>query len=247
MKYIVQWIASVFLAISTSLSSLSGVTPVYNANKNQQPQQISETVYIEPLVQCKIHDNCGGGTRQMKQSECDMSYCCNFSVNCGGPKLTTKALCDSSTCCETAPGKWILYQTSEACNRDQESYNSSNHTALIDCVLSFGTYKVTEAECNDAKSKISSQSNNNYAQPTYVPITPYIYSTPIIYATPTVDVARQEEINRCMDRAKSIYDDAKINCRNVARGYGIGSSSWTEQCLQTAQDDYAYAVYLCKN
>lgn len=54
------------------------------------------------LINCNIHINCGGGTKQMTQSEC---------VN--------------STCCQIGD-RWYLYSSSNKCNEDQAEYAANN-------------------------------------------------------------------------------------------------------------------------
>jgi hypothetical protein len=52
----------------------------------------------DPIVNCVIGDNCGGGSRSMKKSECLMTTCCNRS-----------------------DGKWYFYLDKNKCDSDKAS------------------------------------------------------------------------------------------------------------------------------
>jgi len=56
---------------------------------------------MDMIVDCKIHPNCGGGTRRMRKSECDRSICCEIG------------------------GKWYFYSSREKCTEDQKKYWNS--------------------------------------------------------------------------------------------------------------------------
>ena len=62
----------------------------------------------DPLVNCQIHVNCGGGTRLLK-----------------------KSICDQSTCCQIG-NSWIFYESKSKCTQDQNSYwsNRTNYNYL---------------------------------------------------------------------------------------------------------------------
>ena len=63
---------------------------------------------LDPIVTCNISANCGGGTKQMKQSECSRS-----------------------TCCEVGNG-WEMYPSKEECTKAQQAGNTVNNNQ-IDC------------------------------------------------------------------------------------------------------------------
>jgi hypothetical protein len=95
-------------------------------------------------VNCQVPSNCGGGTRRLKKSECNLSTCCQsggsyifttnsqncltkclISANCGGGyKEMRKSDCDDMTCCQVN-NTWILRSKSE-CHSEQnsEAYSS---------------------------------------------------------------------------------------------------------------------------
>jgi len=56
----------------------------------------------DPIVTCLIHADCGGGSRQLKQSVCRQTTCCQIGSS------------------------WIFYESSSKCDRDQNSYNNQN-------------------------------------------------------------------------------------------------------------------------
>jgi len=58
-------------------------------------QKVYPTKDPDPPVLCNISDKCGGGTKPLKQSECNNSTCCQIG------------------------DKWIFYQDKSQCTRDQ--------------------------------------------------------------------------------------------------------------------------------
>lgn len=81
-----------------SNSELIGSTPTIKPTiVKKVPQPTTDT---DPPVHCQIDTKCGGGTKPMKKSECDASYCCYYPE---GAQLTTKEKCDSVTPTETTP------------------------------------------------------------------------------------------------------------------------------------------------
>lgn len=211
-------------------TEIPAVTPTPYSTSKPNP------VYIDPdpIIACNINSNCGGGTRQMKQSECNQSTCCTRSPNCGGGAfLTTRSACSSSTCCQVG-GSWSIYSSKEKCTEAQRGSGSN----IVDCPLKAGSVKLTEASCDQA---IYDEVYND----TYKALGGG--STPTYFPLPTEDpTITQQIIQICLDRALSNYNSAKTNCYNVARANGIISSSWTQQCVQTATENYSYEKSLCK-
>ncbi|MEM4711401.1 MAG: peptidoglycan-binding protein [Candidatus Woesearchaeota archaeon] len=56
----------------------------------------------DPLVNCLVHENCGGGSRLLK-----------------------KSICDQSTCCQIG-NSWIFYESKDKCKQDQENFYKNN-------------------------------------------------------------------------------------------------------------------------
>lgn len=52
----------------------------------------------DPMINCNVHENCGGGTRYVKNS-----------------------VCGNSTCCKVGD-HWIFYLSKDECNKDQKKY-----------------------------------------------------------------------------------------------------------------------------
>lgn len=78
----------------------------YSVNTSNNNTNVNNN-YIDPdpLVNCQIHANCGGGTRLLK-----------------------KSICDQSTCCQIG-NSWIFYESKSKCIQDQNSYwsNKANY------------------------------------------------------------------------------------------------------------------------
>jgi len=62
---------------------------------------------IDPLVNCTVSTNCGGGTRQLKQS-----------------------ICNQSTCCQVG-STWLFYESKDKCIQDQQNYNNQNKNTNV--------------------------------------------------------------------------------------------------------------------
>jgi len=84
---------------SPSLSPLPSLKPIYYSPK---PKPVIDS---NPLVNCNIHVNCGGGTKLLKQSECNKSICCGFNYS-----------------------GWKIYPSSEECTKAQQEENRQNNT-----------------------------------------------------------------------------------------------------------------------
>lgn len=61
----------------------------------------------DPPVHCSIHENCGGGTTPLKQSECDNSICCQIG------------------------DEWIFYKDKDQCAKDQSASYKYTETNTI--------------------------------------------------------------------------------------------------------------------
>lgn len=73
---------------------------ISNDVSNTQPVTVVQPKVIDadPMVNCNVHDNCGGGTRYIK-----------------------KSVCENSTCCKVGDD-WIFYFSKDECNKDQKEY-----------------------------------------------------------------------------------------------------------------------------
>lgn len=209
------------------------------------------TIDPDPIVSCNIHASCGGGTRQMKKSACDQSYCCFYSSNCGGGAvLTTKVACESSICCQVGNG-WSIYPSKEKCILAQQSNtadvtkNTGEVTIYPPCTIYYSILNKTETYYNDVSPE-ECQKWRDQANALAVPFQPII--TPIPTTDPAIaEQQRLADIQRCKDSAKSKYDYEATILRNQYRAAGALSSSDYGLASQKLQSDYQYWLYLCDN
>ncbi len=168
--------------------------------------------------------------------------CVSSAPNCSGYSIRVRqSQCSKITCCQVG-NVWSVYPSKEKCDEDQKAAAPK----LVECVLSYGTFKVTEQYCNEAKSRDTYGSSNskNYptnAYPTYTSII-----TP--YQTPTIsEEQRLADIQHCKDNAKRKYDSESSTLRNTYKAAGALSSSDYGMASKKLQDDYNYWLYLCEN
>lgn len=123
------------------------------------PTPIPRQIYIapaidpNPIVNCNISSTCGGGTRQMKKSECDQSICCQLG------------------------SAWSVYPSRTACTQAQSNYNSNNSgsnyppcTVYYPALHTFSTYSYTSPEtCRQWQNTANTGSTNVIQQPIPVP------------------------------------------------------------------------------
>jgi len=69
---------------------------------------------MDMVVDCRIHPNCGGGTRRMRKSECDRSTCCEID------------------------GKWYFYPSKEKCTEDRKKYWSDYYDKYNSITNNYG-------------------------------------------------------------------------------------------------------------
>ena len=87
-------------------------------------------------MNCRNSENCGGGTRKLKLSECN-----------------------KSTCCQIGNG-WYFYPSIDECQKTQAA-RAPRYVAptpwptasLVVCQLSYGVYQLTSDKCNELKTK----------------------------------------------------------------------------------------------
>lgn len=92
----------------------------------------------DPVISCSIDEKCGGGTKQLRQS-----------------------VCNNSTCCQIE-NEWYFYEDKTKCKNDQVDLQPK----LITCNLWFGEFKMTESECQRLKSNNTTQ-DVDYESSTY--------------------------------------------------------------------------------
>ena len=176
-----------------------------------------KTTNPNPIIDCNVSVECGGGTKQMTSSACKQSTCCQIG------------------------NVWSLYKDLDTCKADQAKHYSNNSdsntiTTNPPCEVYYAslgysqTYThLTADECNSRKAMFGGTNNTN---------------TPVVVPTPTPD--NSVAIQDCLNRANQTYNNATLDCKNLARANGGTSSSWYLQCTQGATQDYSYAKSLCK-
>jgi len=75
----------------------------------------------DPIITCNIHANCGGGSRQMKRSECNQTICCQIE------------------------GNWYFYLSKEKCLQDQAAWANYHKRNYYVPNYDFPTYTYTPA------------------------------------------------------------------------------------------------------
>ena len=180
------------------------------------------------LINCNVHANCGGGTRQMTQSECSDSICCQVG------------------------DQWLVYTSRSKCNEDQAKYEASNRimpptgarqngsTVPIypPCTLYSKTYThLTPDECKKEKEI---EKSIKHVAPSNIPTispTPWSTYTP----NPTSNTPSSEQIAKCKTAVRAKFDDLVLNCNTLQgsavdvcrRAYGDQIGSYLNTCEQT--------------
>lgn len=90
------------LQVNKDVVNNAVVTPVptpYNTPTTEPvvyatQKPVVKTINNDPIVACNINSNCGGGTKQMKNSDCTKSICCQIAN--GSWILTDKDSCNKA-------------------------------------------------------------------------------------------------------------------------------------------------------
>lgn len=179
------------------------------------------TPYIDPdpIVNCESsYPNCKGSTIKARRSQCSKITCCGFN-----------------------DGKWIVYETTAKCNEAQKSVEPK----LVSCVLSYGTFNLTESKCSEYKAK-DGYAPSTYTYPTLIPVT-------TTQPQPVVDYAAQNQKNielraDCLGGVAT-YQRSQQAIINARRDLGLSSkvnltNSLTSQCDQMRRDcESKYPTY----
>lgn len=190
----------------------------------------------DPIITCNIHANCGGGTRQMKQSECSQMICCSINKKCGGgARFITKAECNNLYCCFLNDGTSKL-MTKNECDNYTESYpkieqssnNSSSNTFNYDspetypaCTIFYRTLGYSQTYTHLSPEEcVSQQKKMDQSVYTYEPL-----------PTPTYNPAIKE---KCIADAERLYNElCEIQKQNQRDIGGI-----PEQCELLSREYY---------
>lgn len=175
----------------------------------------------DPIITCSIHEKCGGGSKQLKQSVCNNMICCFYDSKCGGPKFVYKSECGQSvTCCGLSDGSWKTMKVDE-CNKLHNSYKSNNNGSTYTysnsnyppCTIYYPalkysqTYSYTSPEqCQQWKNNVNSSTTS-----TYTPIPQATYSTPAPTPQPTTDPALCSQAVAMWNSYKENFDESKYS------------------------------------
>lgn len=102
----------------------------------------------DPVVACNVHESCGGGTKQLRQSVCSNSICCQVG------------------------NSWTFYEDKNRCLADQSSYNTTNNSQYVPCTVYGQTYNLTPEKCRYYQSEEAS-ANKALNSDSYTPPTQY--------------------------------------------------------------------------
>jgi peptidoglycan hydrolase-like protein with peptidoglycan-binding domain len=80
-----------YLSLNKNTNNQTNSTITNNQNSNFDDP--------DPLINCLVHPNCGGGTRLLRKSVCDQSICCQIG------------------------NSWIFYESKDKCLQDQNNLN----------------------------------------------------------------------------------------------------------------------------
>lgn len=208
-----------------------------------------QPVYVDPdpIINCNIHANCGGGNKKMKKSECDNMTCCTFDIKCGGSKLVTKAECNNSYCCYLRDGTSKLLSSKNACDNyypNVPSTNTYTPPSYPSCTVYYPIlgYSQTYTNTSPGTCKIwqdqASAGSKTYTAPTAQP-------TPTLTESQAQALIDQHngQVKDCQYAVIDRYgDDTRIsvNCNNQ-----FGFSSATEACITINSQNRQKAYNAC--
>jgi len=162
------------------------------------------------LVECNIDENCGGGWKRIRQSECNNSVCCQID------------------------NKWIFYPSREKCEQDQKAQYVPKETQ-IECWGPDGkSFMTTQKECDEFNTAWGKSYNNTStkasgnSQPSsgFVSVPCYLSGSQSMTATwgNDYDEARRScetlqkdniEYAECSSDKQASYDACQASCRSV--------------------------------
>jgi len=152
--------------VQTKNNKVVFITAMKNITTNKKVTSTTGT--SDPIVNCTINANCGGGTRQMKQSECNQSICCQIGNN------------------------WSIYPSKTTCTQAQNNFYAINSGVTTNnyppCTIYYPalgysqTYSyISPEQCQIWKNNATKSTTN-----TYVPSVT-IAPTPTLTPVPTTD------------------------------------------------------------
>lgn len=210
---------------------ISSPSPTQSPSPNPT---VKGTFTSDPVITCNINANCGGGSRQLKQSICNIMTCCTIDARCGGPKFITKSECSNSYCCFFSDGTGKLLGSKSECDNYYSNTPSNNlpvtntytPTTYYTCTLyypalnlyqTYNSLYKTKEECDVAQEKINQIGGSTYQTPT---------------PQPTFDTqAYNAQVEQCQSSVIERYDSLLRGCQ-----IRYGDSSATEACQRIYTD-----------
>lgn len=192
------------------------------------------TANPDPIVSCQFKHT---PVRQMKSSECRRSTECQLVQG----------------------GDWFFFPTVEDCKKAQEEYKvaqrqtqppntgpSYNLQPTVTCVLSYGTFQLTQSYCDSLKATDTQRST--VEEPILQEPTPTDEELLAIYELQLQEQQRQEEerqqqINQCKNEVNSYYNQQVQNCYIQYGGY----SSAGPACERIMNEERGRALKKCED
>lgn len=215
--------------------------PVSQSTPTLEPaakgEQTIPTPDPNPIVNCSIHADCGGGSKQMRLSECNQMTCCTIHEKCGGgARFITKTECDNLYCCSLKDGTSKLMTKNECDAYYSASGNivSGNNTSTLPtyppCTIYYPNlnhaetyYYLSPEQCQKSKESLIIPVSSPTPIPTYQPSLPPIQTEDQLQITAG---QIEQDIKHCKNEVHAYYNQQVRNC-----SIQFGGSSAEEACI----------------
>jgi len=190
---------------SVPTPTLYQVLPTIKTVNKVNNTQNNNSGVVTDMVNCNINAKCGGGTKLMKKSECDSSYCC-FLKDGTAKLLSSKSACDN-------------YFSNTTTNQN------TNTTNYPPCIISHPEggsstyYNISPEQCKKDKDTFNSIYNASKPAPT----SSYVAPTTYVYQTPT---SNQAYIDQCKAICSSSGVAALKKITEFATSMGTINTQW---------------------
>lgn len=181
--------ASVFNSGVKEVSPTTTPFPTEYSYPTETPktiQYIVPTIDPDPIINCNVHSNCGGGTKLLKKSICDNSICCQIR------------------------NQWLFYNDKSQCFRDQQVTSVTNSNPLPNVQNSNQSVSnIANKNCRDAVNINVASCNNtcnvNQQYNRTACINAYSSSSP---------GANSTKFDECLTEEGQEYNTCLTNCTN---------------------------------
>jgi len=211
---------------------------VKGVNTYNQARISTPTPDPDPVVDCLISSECGGGSRQMRFSECNQMICCTIHEKCGGgARFITKTECNNLYCCFLGDGTSKL-MTKNECDNYYNNNRQDNKPVYINPPTSpmsnkvpvFLTYSKLTTYCPpqnvDAVKSIDATMNSKVSE----------------WAKNYNDcVSNFRETDSCYVSCKSTYTNGMNTCTST---YGYSGDNY-DACTKEVLDNYSACISKC--